>query len=45
MIKKERKTEIKPKELTAEEKVEVLKKEIEDLKVAMDDMILNGGLI
>jgi hypothetical protein len=44
MIKKERKTEVKQKELTPKEEVVVLRQQVEDLKAVMDEIIL-GGMI
>jgi len=42
MIKLERETEKKSKEITSEEKVKELENELVDVKAALNDLILNG---
>lgn len=42
MVKIERETEKKPKEITPEEKVRELEKELVDVKAAINDIILNS---
>lgn len=46
MVRMERETEKKPKEITPEEKVQELQKELSDVKAAINDIILNsiGGI-